>query len=239
MLSENNHRPWSIAMTWHDLLFMHWPVPAASLRKIVPHSLEIDTYEGQAWIGVVPFHMTGIRHRLLPVIPGLSAFPELNVRTYVQAKNEKPGVLFFSLDAAHSIAVFTARHTYQLAYYRARMSVDHRDGWIHYRSRRRYRGPAPAEFEAKYRPTGEVFQSQPGSLEHWFTERYRLYTTDKQQLLRYADIHHVPWPLQPAEAELRENTMIAPLGIALPDTAPILHYAKRLDVIAWPLSVGS
>lgn len=226
-------RPWSVAMTWHDLSFMHWPVSVACLRELVPHQLEIDTFEGQAWIGLVPFHMTGIRHRFVPPLPGLSAFPELNVRTYVVAE-DKPGVWFFSLDAAHSTAVIMARLTYGLPYYRARMRVENDEGSIHYRSHRIHGGAPEADLQARYRPTGDVFRSQRGSLEHWLTERYCLYSVKNQKLYR-GEIHHEPWPLQPAEVDIECNTMTRPLNIPIPDTAPLLHFARRLEVVAWRL----
>ncbi len=227
-------RPWAIAMTWHDLLFMHWPVPVESLRAIVPLPLEVDTFEGQAWIGIVPFRMTGIRHRRLPALPGLSAFQELNVRTYVKAGG-RPGVLFFSLDADHLIGATTARYAYQLPYYWADMSFEPNGERIAYRSRRVQRGAPPAELEIQYRPTGDAFRARPLSLEHWLTERYRLYTVDHAQRVCCAEIHHQPWPLQPAEAEICRNTMTLPLNIRLPHPDPLVHFARQLEVVAWRL----
>ena len=119
---DNNHRPWPVPQkpwvmrqVWHDLVFAHWPVSVDQLRPLIPPGLQIDTYDGQAWIGVVPFRMSGIRPRLLPAVPWLSAFPELNVRTYVVA-DDKPGVWFFSLEAANLVAVTIARWWYCLLY---------------------------------------------------------------------------------------------------------------------------
>jgi len=227
-------------MRWHDLLFAHWPVPADALRPLLPRALELDTFEGRAWLGVIPFRMTGVTPRWVPPLPGLSAFPELNVRTYV-THGSKPGVWFFSLDAASALAVRAARWAYSLPYFKARMHTEEKNGWVHYRSDRRDANPS-AEFFARYRPAGEVSHSRRGALEHFLTERYCLYSADLAgpdahgaARLYHAEIHHAPWPLQPAEALIEGNTMAAACGIALPDAPPLLHFARRLDVFAWPL----
>ena len=229
-------RPWSIVMRWHDLLFAHWPVDAGRLRELIPASLEIDTFDGRAWIGVVPFWMTGIRHRLLPALPGLSRFEELNVRTYVVAE-DKPGVWFFSLDAAHGIAVRVARATYHLPYYRAKMST-RRDGQaVEYVSCRTHRNAPAAAFAGRYQPISNPFTAQAGTLEYFLTERYCLYAADDRGQVRRGEIDHVAWPLQRAEATLTVNTMTQSLGIALPASDPVLHFARRLDVVAWRTEV--
>ena len=215
---------------WHDLLFAHWPIPTAAVRPLVPQELTLDTFDGQCWIGVVPFHMSGIHRRGLPPLPGLSRFPELNVRTYV-THGCKPGVYFFSLDAANLPAVWAARTFYHLPYFHAAMSSKELGGDIHYFSRRRR---TSAEFRGHYRPIAEVTYRPKGSIEHWLTERYCLYTTYEGQVFR-GEIHHQPWPLQDAQAELETNTVAAAAGILLPDTAPLLHFARRLDVLIWPL----
>jgi uncharacterized protein YqjF (DUF2071 family) len=228
-------------MTWEDLLFAHWPLPVAALRPLVPRTLELDTFDGSAWLGIVPFRMSGVRLRGLPAIPGTSAFPELNVRTYVTAK-EMPGVWFFSLDAASRIAVRAARAWFHLAYFDARMESRTTGAEVAYSSRRTHRGAPRAEFAARYRPTGDAYRPARGSLEHFLTERYCLYagdsppaTTDPRERLWRGEIHHQRWPLQPAEAEMTRNTMTAPLGLRLPDTPPLLHFARRLEVVAWSL----
>jgi uncharacterized protein YqjF (DUF2071 family) len=242
MLTETSHRPWELprrpwvlAMRWHDLLFMHWPVPCAALRASIPPSLVIDTFDGTAWIGVVPFRMTGVRPRLFPPLPWVSAFPELNVRTYVTIDG-KPGVWFFSLDAANPIAVRVARLVAHLPYYDARMSSERSGDAVHYTSERTHRGAPAAAFRARFGPMGPVYQSAAGTLDHWLTERYCLYTTDRSGRLWRVDIHHAQWPLQPAAAEVEGNTMLRQIGLILSDTHPLLHFARRLDVVAWPLS---
>lgn len=232
-----------MAMNWHELAFLHWPAPASALRPFIPPSLEIDLYPDEsgrpaAWLGVVPFTMTGVRARCMPTIPGLSAFHELNMRTYVRmagagTHEAYPGVWFFSLDAAHRLAVAVARRTYYLAYFHADMSLAVRDGRAEYKSVRTHRHAAPAEFEAAYWPSGPVRTSIPGTLEHWLTERYCLYSADPRGRTWRADIHHAPWPLQPAEADVRINTMSGPLRLDLPAVRPLVHFARRLDVVAW------
>jgi uncharacterized protein len=222
--------PWVMAQTWHDLLFAHWPVAAEALCPLVPEQLPLDTFDGQCWVGVVPFHMSGVRARSLPALPGLSRFPELNVRTYV-ALDHKPGVYFFSLDAANLPAVWAARKFYRLPYFHARMSAECNDEGIRY-DFRRHQGKA--EFRGKYRPVGEVRPRENGTLEHWLTERYCLYTVKESQVHR-AEIHHRQWPLQDAEAEIEVNSMALAAGIVLPEDRPLLHFARKLDVLIWPL----
>ncbi len=225
------NKPWTIEFTWHDLLFLHWPVPPAALRGLVPASLELDLYRGEAWVGVIPFFMSGVRLRWLPPMPGTAAFAEVNVRTYVHFRGQ-PGVYFFSLDAASLLAVRTARAWYHLPYFHARMSVEHQSDAVRYSSERR-EGPRPAEFRARYRPTAEARPSLPGSLEHWLTERYCLFTANRKGNVLRAEIHHQPWPLQIAEAELESETLTRAAGIALPHTAPLAHFSRKLDVWVW------
>jgi uncharacterized protein YqjF (DUF2071 family) len=230
--------PWRMAQSWCDLLFAHWSLPAAQIEPLLPANLKLDTFDGMAWIGVVPFRMVDVRPRGLPSVPWLSAFPELNVRTYVRSPNPdqpKPGVFFFSLEAANPVAVALARSFFRLPYFYADMTCQPEDDWIHYRSRRIHRGAPPAEFVGRYRPTGEVFSAKAGTLEQWLTERYSLYTNDPQGRLYIGEIHHLPWPLQPAEAEIERNSMAQASGIHLPDQPPLLHFARRLDVAVWPL----
>jgi uncharacterized protein YqjF (DUF2071 family) len=228
--------------TWHDLLFAHWPIPVEVMRPLIPPQLQLDTYEGKAWIAVVPFRMSGVVPRSLPDMPWLSAFPELNVRTYVHAPVPpggdpvigKPGVYFFSLEAANPVAVTLARRIFKLPYFNAKMSLSYQGDFIHYTSQRIHQGAPPANFVGSYGPTGESYSSQLGTLESWMTERYCLYTTHGDHLYR-GEIHHLPWPLQPAGAEITVNTMTEAAGITLPPEPPILHFARRLDVIVWPL----
>lgn len=240
VLDRTRHRPWPMpkepwlmTQSWHDLAFAHWPVDQQQLRDALPAGLEIDIFEGQAWMGLVAFHMTNVAPRGVPALPWVSAFPELNVRTYVTVDG-KPGVYFFSLDAGNPVAVGLARSLVHLPYHSAMMSVDPRDGWYDYRSRRvTTGGVAAAEFDASYRPAGPVFEPAAGTLEHFLTERYCLYTIAPDHHLLTLDIHHKPWALQQGEIVLRTNTMIDPTGVRLPDMAPLVHFAKRQDMVAW------
>lgn len=218
---------------WHDLLFAHWPVARADLARLVPQELALDTFDGRAWLGVVPFRMSGIRFRGLPPLPGTSAFPELNVRTYVVHEG-KPGVWFFSLDAANALAVAVARRWFHLPYFRARMRCRGRGERVAYTSERTHAGAAPAALVAEYGPAGDVFRSRPGTLEHWLTERYCLYALSASGGLARGEIHHPPWPLQEAEAEFSVQRMTAGLALELPPSRPLLHFARRLDVRVWP-----
>jgi uncharacterized protein YqjF (DUF2071 family) len=223
--------PWIQAQTWNDLLFIHWPVPINMMRQAVPESLPLDTYGGTAWIGVVPFKITNFRARFLPPLPGLAAFPELNVRTYVTLEN-KPGVYFFSLDAANVLAVIGARVVYHLPYFQARMRIEHQNHWLHYESRRMRHGPA--EFVGRYMPTGDPSNPAPGTLDYWLTERYCLYAVGGRGEVYRAEINHPPWSLQAAELEITTNTMVNTIGINLPEVPPLLHFSRRQDVIVWP-----
>jgi len=220
-----------MTQTWHDLLFAHWAVDPAALRPRVPGELELDTFDEQAWIGIVPFHMSNVAPLGVPAIPWLSAFPELNVRTYVRV-GRKAGVYFFSLDASRTPAVLAARALFGLPYFLASMRVDAGAGAVHYISRRTA-SRVRAELVASYRPAGPPAVPVPGSLEYFLTERYCLFTVDRRRRVHRVDIHHPPWPLQPADAEIAINTMADASGIRLPATAPLLHYAKRQDIVAW------
>ena len=240
--------PWVMRQTWHDLLFAHWPIPVEVMRPHIPPQLELDTFDGMAWIAVVPFRMSGVTPRGFPDVPWLSAFPELNVRTYVKAPAppgvdpavNKPGVLFFSLEAANPVAVTIARQGFKLPYFNAQMSLNYQsdqvDAPIDYVSHRTHRNAPSADFVGTYGPTGAPYQSQRGTLENWLTERYCLYTTHNEKLYR-GEIHHLPWPLQPASAQISVNTMTEAAGIKLPAIPPILHFSRLLKVIVWPLGI--
>ena len=225
-----------MGQTWERLLFAHWSVPVASVRDHVPRSLAVDTFGGSAWIGITPFRVSGLRLRGAPPMPFVSRFLELNARTYVTVE-EKPGIWFFSLDASSRLAVEAARRAYKLPYFLARISASESGAGFAYASERATRGARPAEFSGRYWANGEAFAAAPGSLEHFLTERYCLYAVERDHVFR-GEIHHRPWPLRPAEAEIARNTM-APPGIPT-NGEPLLHLAERQDVVIWPLaSVGA
>jgi uncharacterized protein len=237
ILNEVAHRPWEMpqgpwlmTQTWHDLLFAHWSVAPADLGGKVPPEFPVDLFDGKAWVGIVPFRMTNVAPRGVPSLPRVSEFPELNVRTYVRV-GDKPGVYFFSLDAGSAVAVHAARALLNLPYYSASMRVTSGAGGVEYESRRS--DDPSAALRAAYGPTGPVFAAHAGSLEYFLAERYCLYNLDRRGAPYRLDIHHPPWPLQPARAHFTRNTMAAANGLMLPAEAPVLHFAKRQDMVAW------
>ena len=243
-MGETAHRPypppetpWSQRQTWYHLLFAHWRVEARKLAALLPAPLELDLFEGEAWVGVVPFGMKRVAPRRVPVLPWISKFLELNVRTYVRHAG-KPGVYFFSLDAANPLAVEIARRWYGLNYLRARMELREREGWIEYSSERRDPRGNAARLEVRYRPEGLPFRAERGSLESFLTDRFRLFTA-RDGVAQCAEIHHGPWPLQRARAEFGTNTMAIAAGIELQPIAPQLLYSREIAVVAWsPAKAG-
>jgi uncharacterized protein YqjF (DUF2071 family) len=232
VLEDTGHRPWPVpddlwtqAQTWEDLLFAHWRVDADELGRLLPPEVPVDRFDGDAWLGITPFRLTNLRLRGLPPLPWLSSFPELNVRTYATVDG-KPGIWFFTLDAAAAWAVEGAKWTYKLPYHRAQMVVEQRGELVHFESAR-----PGAAFSARYRGEGAAFHAQPGSLEYFLTERYCLYTADGGRVYR-AEIHHPAWPLQRAEAVVDLNTMSP---VELPDEEPHLLFSERQDVVIWSL----
>ena len=234
-LEHTAHRPWPVPrrpwigrQTWYDLAFLHWPVAPTRLRSLVPSVLEIDEFDGSAWIAITPFRMSGVALRGWPEVPGTSSFPELNVRTYV-TRADRPGVWFFSLDAGSRLAVYVARTLYHLPYVHAKMSTREDGGEVEYRSDR----GSGAGFHAIYQPTAPVFHAGPGTLEHWLTERYCLYAHSGSGDLYRAEIHHEPWPLQPATVRISRNDMLSVHDLPASGAPPLVHFARKLDVVVW------
>ena len=224
--------PWILRMTWSELLFAHWAVDPSVVAASLPKGLELDTRDGQAWVGVVPFLMSDVAPRCCPAVPGLSRFLELNVRTYV-TYDGKPGVWFFSLDAANRIAVRVARATFTLPYMDAAMLLKKDDANnITYWSERTHRGEPPAEFDANYQAIGPSFHTEPGTLEHWLTARYCLYSCDRQGRICRGEIDHPPWTLSQAKCTINQNTMGQPWGFDL-SGEPHLLFANSVSVHAW------
>ncbi|MGC4378649.1 DUF2071 domain-containing protein [Fictibacillus sp. Mic-4] len=240
MKMQTNHRPyplpkrpWIMTQTWNDVIFAHWPISIDQLKDKVPPQLEIDTFEGRAWIGIVPFHITDFKVRDVFSIPFTDAFPEINLRTYV-VYDDKPGVYFFSLDAGHWMAARLARMFTPLAYHFAKIDVTKKDGEISYKSSRQGRNGGNGEFEGLFSPSSTNFQSEKGSLDEWLTERYCLYTSSGKNMYRI-DIHHEKWELQKAEGEILAETLTSSHGIILPDEKPLLHYASCNKTLIWPI----
>jgi uncharacterized protein YqjF (DUF2071 family) len=229
--------PWLMTQSWNDVLFAHWRMDVCQMRRAVPDVFDVDLFDGEAWLGVVPFYMTNVGVRAAPAMPWLSAFPELNVRTYVRVA-DRPGVYFFSLDAGRRLAVAAARALLNLPYYAAVMSVERRDAAVRYQSARRM---GPAEFVATYEPASAPFAAFAGSIEYFLTERYCLYHQDRRGRPYRLEIHHRPWSLQRARARITINTMAAASHLAVKGSPALLHVASRQDVVAWAptrLSVG-
>jgi len=229
--------PWSLRQTWYHLLFAHWRVDERKLAQLLPAPLELDLYQGDAWVGVVPFEMRGVAPRHVPVLPWISKFLELNVRTYVR-HGARDGVYFFTLDAANPLAVEVARRWYHLNYLRADMSLREREGWIEYRSRRTDRRGSSAELDVRYQPLGEPFTAEAGTLESFLTDRFRLFTA-RDGVAQCAEIHHGPWPLQRARADFGTNTMASAAGIEPDAMAPHLVYAREIQVVVWSPTIAS
>lgn len=225
--------PPAMHMVWHDLAFLHWRAPAESIRRLLPAGLELDLWEGEAWVGVVPFRMTGVRPRSCPSVPWLSHFLELNVRTYVRGAG-RAGVWFFTLDAAQPVAVRVARATFHLNYVDARMRCRLDRDRFDYRSRRTHRGAPPAELRVGYRPTG-IAAAPAGSLLHWLTSRYSLFAADRRGRLFHGAIDHPPWKLEHAEVDIEHNSMANGLGFELSGPPELCHFSRRTDVLAWRL----
>lgn len=245
ILSSVDHRPyplpagpWRMFQRWNDLLFAHWPVPVETLAPLIPPGLVLDTFDGSAWIGVVPFFIDRLRTRTFGrntiVLPTTTEFCELNLRTYVRSPvSGLFGVYFFSLDAASALAVIGARIFVHLPYFWA--SMQHRaasDGTTIYSSTRLLPQPG-VRFKAKYRGLGTISPATtPGTLEHFLTSRYCLFTQYAGRIF-VTHIHHLPWPLEPAEAEIHLNQLSSAHGIALPECAPLLHFSRCLEVYIW------
>jgi uncharacterized protein YqjF (DUF2071 family) len=219
---------------WHHLLFLHWVVAPEQLRPLVSPELELDLYEGRAYVGLVPFTMTGVRPVWAPAVPWLSSFHETNVRTYVHRAGRDPGVWFFSLDAANPVAVALARAFFHLPYYHARMCLKRAPEAISYTSQRLQPRSRPATCAITAAPLGSAATARTGTLEHFLVERYLLYTAHRGRLYR-GQVHHTPYPLQAAEIAALDETMLAAVGIARPGETPLTHFAEGVRVEVFPL----
>jgi uncharacterized protein YqjF (DUF2071 family) len=219
-------------MVWEKLLFMHWPVAAPILRPLIPKQLTVDTFDGQAWIGLVPFTMTGIRASGTPAFPWISAFHELNVRTYVHLGGAEPGVWFFSLDAARLLAVLAARAFFFLPYHHARMRLETHAGAIRYSSRRFGAAPGTAFFRARYHGGRRLPTAQPETLVHFLTARHCLYARSPSGRIYRTRIFHDPWELQEGHVADFESDLSERAGIGRVDGEPLLHYSEALETWA-------
>lgn len=222
----------SLAMGWRYLLFENWRVDPTLIDAHLPESLEVDTYDGNAWLSIVPFVNVALRPNGFPSWAGAS-LPELNVRTYVRYENI-PGVYFFSLDAQGIISVLGARILHRLPYYYARISLDTSDDGIRFSSRRRHPGARPAQYRAWYRPKGQPFAATEDPLTEFLFERYRLYTEDMDGMIRYTAVEHDPWIVRDVDTEVRAQSMLRASGFERPKGEPIYYYSPGLNVRATP-----
>lgn len=222
--------PWVMSQTWELLLFAHWECDLKLLRKLVPAPLDLDLHHGHAWVGVTPFHLRDLRVRPFPVLPIASDFLEVNLRTYVTYKG-KPGVYFFSLDAESELAVFAARLAVRLPYHAAEMQAEARDGTVRFRSMRD--DGSETGIDLTYAASGPKAIPQPGSLDHFLTERYALYVVNDDAQVTRCEIDHEPWQLQAATADIRLNTLGVPHALPLMSDAPRLLYSERQETVFW------
>ena len=220
---------------WRDLLFLHWEVPVAAIERLIPKELTVDTYDGKAWVGIVPFTMRDVAPRWSPSVPGISHFHELNVRTYVHLRGQNPGVWFFSLDAAKALAVAVARTGWSLPYHYASMRLDKQDDTVDYYSQRLFPGPKPAEFVAKYHIGAALGSAKPGTIEHFFAERYILYAQTHSGL-SLGRVHHVPYPLHEARVQAWQENMLSAAGLPRYDVEPLALYSPGVDVDIYALT---
>jgi len=244
-LVRTSHKPrplpagrWAMTQRWNDLLFAHWPIPAQMVEARLPDWLEADTYQGSGWLGAVPFWLDRIKVRGVPSIPGLRNFPDLNLRTYVRDRQTgTPGIYFFSVDSSNLLAVAAAHMVYHLPYFLAEMHLEQRsEREFAFYSRRRFQ-KQPVIFKARYRglgPSRRLVEIRSGSFEHFMSERPCVFSVNRAGQPIRANLHHVPWPLEEAEAEIERNDLGLAAGVVLPDREPVLHYSRRLAVYVWP-----
>lgn len=238
LLNNAAHRPWPVPSNnwimrqkWRNFLFMHWPVNPELVSNLIPSPLRLDTFQGYAWLGYIAFLMDGIYPRALPKLPLTRRFPEINVRTYVQYDG-KPGIFFLSIDVKNWASLKIARHWYHLPYHSSNVSIEHKGTTFSFQSIRNENN-RHISFKALYKPISDVFSPEEGTLDHWLTERYCLYSRDKTSNIYCGEIHHLPWPLQKAEFEIQSNSLLSPFNINLRNTNPIAHYSGGVDALIW------
>jgi uncharacterized protein YqjF (DUF2071 family) len=214
---------------WTAVTFLHWPYPPELVQRLLPPGLEVDTTDGTAWVGLIPFRMENVRLPGLPSLPWASRFPETNVRTYVRDRHGRAGIWFFSLDAARLGAVVAARVAYGLPYFWAAMSVWRDGNRVRYRSRRRWPGARLAGCEAHIEVGASFDQGELGALDHFLTARFRLYTVIAGRNAA-ADAEHPPWPLARARRVDLKDDLVVAAGLPRPDQAPLVHFSPGVQV---------
>jgi uncharacterized protein YqjF (DUF2071 family) len=239
VLNETTHRPfslpekkWIMRQSWRNLLFTHWPISPEVLRPYIPSQLQIDTFNDRAWIGVVVFVMEGIYHRYLPTISLTPTFSEINVRTYVRY-NGKPGIYFLSLDVNDLASYTIAKRWYHLPYSLASISYQQEGPTFHVKSIRKAKTNIPIEFKGSYSPNQDVFYAKKETLEHWFIERYCLYSNDNRGNMYCGDIHHRPWPLQTVNTKISMNTLFSMFSFNVSEENSLSSYSRGVDTLIW------
>jgi len=218
---------------WESLLFLHWHWDAAEIQRTLPPGLFVDTFQGDAWLAIVPFYMRGIRPRLCPAVPGISDFLEVNVRTYVHDHQGRPGVWFYSLDCNQPLAVWTARTFFHLPYQHARMKAEISDGCIDYHCKRR---GEPAASHFRYRIAAESQAAEPGSLAFFLAERYLLFSWTPRGI-RCGQVNHLPYPLAEASLEAWDVNPLLQAGFPDPQRPPDhIFGSSGVDVAVYPLT---
>ncbi len=249
LLYSVEHRPWLppdahwlFSQSWNDALFAHFPIDPLTLRRLVPEALTLDLYDGVAWLTISPFCISHLRPSGVPPLPGLSSFPQVNLRTYVTMQG-KPGLFYFSADVANLSAVWFARIFFRMQYWQSKIQISGATIRAHNPAERtirvrcsRLHGPAaldgPVKFDAAYSPEGKIERARRGSLDEFLTERYCVYSWNRRKFYR-TEVHHQPWPLQRASVEIRANTIAEPLGLALPIEPALCHFSRSLKMLIW------
>lgn len=218
---------------WHDLLFLHWEIEADLLASTIPEGLHLDTYEGRAFLGVVPFYMKNVRPRYCPAVGSISNFLEMNLRTYVYDDKGQPGVWFYSLDANQKLAVGVARRLFHLPYQHSDMEAHKgEDGWIDYRTQRHW---TQVRSRFLYRGRGQPSPAEPGTLDFFLAERYLLFTQIRGNIWK-GQVHHTPYPIQPAEVESYDDNLFLLNGFRPTDRQPdYAHYSPGVKVDVYPI----
>ena len=222
------HRP-IMRQGWKDLAYLHWPYDPGVVQKRLPVGLQVDTFEGKAWVGLVAFQMERIRLPGMPAVPYLGTFPETNVRTYVRGPDGRPGVWFDSLDVTRLLPVLVARSTYRLPYMWSKMSIVRVGHQVSYAARRRWPDPRGASSAFTIRRNDRIPASDVSPLEHFLTARWGLYTRLRDQLA-FAPVAHPPWPLERAELEHFNDQLVEAAGYLVPNGHPIVHYSPGVEV---------
>lgn len=222
---------------WDELTFLHWRYPAEQVQRLLPEGLEVETCDGSAWVGLVPFRLrvglpgTGS-------VPWMSEFAETNVRTYVRSADGRRGIWFFSLDAARLGAVVVARATYRIPYFWSWMRLTHVGDTITYQCRRRWPGPRGASSEVVIEVGAPFAPDELGDLDHFLTARWALFSTPATGL-HHARASHDPWPLHRARAVHVRDQLIEAAGFPPPEGAPLVHHSPSVDVrIGLPHKLG-